>query len=176
MQNPEKIMKVVSIILLVFHILYAVGGFFLTAAGGLVLAISGTDSFAVQLAESLKRTGTTIEDLGEAARGINDRFGTNFTIMQLLNIIFILLIIFGIGMLLYAAAGIVCACLGFKASGGEKANAAFVWGIILLVCCLLRFGINFRFNVSAILRGLVSFVLPGLYTYAAWRLKEKSQG
>lgn len=173
MRNPEKVMKVVSIIMLVFSILYALVGGLFVILGILMVAVSNTDGFALQVVESMERTGISIDELIEGVQRINDQFGTDFSIMQIMSLIFVVLLLLGVVMLIYAVTGIVSASLGIKVSKGGKANSAFVWGVILLVCTVIRFGVNFNLTASAILGGLLSFVLPALYVYCAACLKKQ---
>lgn len=171
MKNPEKVMKVVSVIILVGSILYVIGGGIFAAVGIFMAVFAGTEGFAAELAEGLERKGVSVEMLGDAAAEWNEKLGTTFSIMELMRLFFIVLAVMGVAMIVYAVIGIVCSGMGLKGALGEKAGKAFVLGIVLLVCTLVRFVVNFDLDAVEIVKGLISFVLPALYTYAARCLK-----
>lgn len=170
MKNPAKVIKIVSILLLIGGILACIGGLFMAVGGGAgaALVTENADVVDSQIAEDTEAVSAIDE--------LNNYLGTDAKPSEATAVIFGGLAVVGVLIVIAAIIDIISAIFGLKAAKGGNPKPAFVlgiisvvWAIISLVSSIGTVGVD----VVSLLGSVIGLIIPAIYTYAAYLLKKQ---
>ena len=168
MKNPQKAIKIVSIITLVYGIIVGLLGILATVGGGI-----GT-SLILSNGDKLNQAAATNGELQSSVNTINGYLGSNASAADITAALTGAVAIIGIIVIFVAIYQIVYSIVGLKASNGKCVTAAFVMGIIDLVLCILSVISSFQSGAFVIVMGVIGLILSAIYTYSAYLIKNKN--
>lgn len=172
MQNPAKVIKVVSIIILIFSILSILASGAILLGGGFLANNAGeiTNNGQMELDEEMQANLDQLSDVADVDL-------SNATSEDVAAGVGALAILLGVFALVSSIYKLVYSIIGLNAAKGKFIKAACFLGTFDLILSAIRLVSNITSGggLSGIISGAIGLILPILYVMAAYALKKEAQ-